>query len=109
MGTEIERKYLINPKVYRQWLEQCTSHPQYADIKQGYLNADKNRTVRVRHARGDSCITVKSGQVGLTRAEYEYHIPTADAAELLELCLAPIITKRRFTVEADDGNIWTID
>ncbi|HSP98872.1 MAG TPA: hypothetical protein VL049_16735 [Candidatus Dormibacteraeota bacterium] len=45
MGTEIERKYLVKGNAWRALAEG-------ADYRQGYLNSDKQRTVRIRsHGR----------------------------------------------------------
>ena len=53
MGIEIERKFLVKNTAFR------TESNQKKYLKQGYLNADKKRTVRVRIADEIAFITVK--------------------------------------------------
>ena len=100
MGIEIERKFLVVGDDWRQ-----ASAVAYA---QGYLNRDKQRTVRVRIAEGKGWLTVKGANAGATRAEFEYAIPVADAEQLLALCDGPLVRKlRRVVVHA--GSTWEID
>ena len=100
MGIEIERKFLVVGDDWRQ----APAVP-YA---QGYLNRDKQRTVRVRIAQGAAWLTIKGASVGATRAEFEYPIPVADAEQLLALCDGPLVRKlRRVVVHA--GATWEID
>ena len=80
MGTEIERKFLVDEK-------RLPDLPQGDELEQGYLATDP--TVRVRLvARPDGTrhaeLTIK-GQGLLTRAEFNYPIPVADAEALLRL------------------------
>ncbi|MBC7666599.1 MAG: CYTH domain-containing protein [Caulobacter sp.] len=100
MGIEIERKFLVVGDAWRQ-----APGTAYA---QGYLNRDKQRTVRVRVVEDAAWLTVKGASVGATRAEFEYPIPVADAHELLALCDGPLVRKtRRVLVHA--GATWEID
>ena len=100
MGIEIERKFLVVGDDWRR----APAVP-YA---QGYLNRDKQRTVRVRIARDAAWLTVKGANAGATRAEFEYAIPVADAEQLLALCDGPLVRKlRRVVVHA--GAAWEID
>ena len=75
MGIEIERKFLVVGDDWRQ-------APAVA-YAQGYLNRDKQRTVRVRVVEDSAWLTVKGASTGATRAEFEYPIPVADARQLL--------------------------
>ena len=103
MGIEIERKFRVVGDDWRQ-------APAVA-YAQGYLNRDKQRTVRVRIAQGEAWLTVKganTGMAGATRAEFEYPIPAADAEQLLALCDGPLVRKlRRVIVHA--GATWEVD
>ena len=100
MGIEIERKFLVVGDGWRQ----APAVP-YA---QGYLNRDKQRTVRVRVVEDSAWLTVKGASTGATRAEFEYPIPVADARELLAQCDGPLVRKlRRVVVHA--GARWEID
>ena len=100
MGIEIERKFLV---VGHDW-RQAPAVP-YA---QGYLNRDKQRTVRVRVVQDKAWLTVKGASHGATRAEFEYAIPVADAQQLLALCDGPLVRKLRRVVE-HAGAAWEID
>ncbi len=100
MGIEIERKFLVVGDDWRQ----APAVP-YA---QGYLNRDKQRTVRVRVVQDKAWLTVKGASHGATRAEFEYAIPVADAEELLALCDGPLVRKLRRVVE-HAGATWEID
>ena len=101
MGLEIERKYLVTSDGYRQVAPQ--------ELKQGYLNRDKQRNVRVRIDGELAFLTIKGLQKGLTRAEYEYPIPIDDARQILnDICEPPIIEKRRYLVPYA-GYTWEVD
>ena len=103
MGKEIERKYLVRGEAWRVLAEG-------AYYRQGYLNSDKERTVRVRSTGDKAYITVKGLTVGATRSEYEYEIPVADGNAMLDaLAERPIIEKKRYkiphrgvTIEVDE-------
>jgi len=77
-------------------------------IKQGYLNSEKERTVRVRIKGEKGFLTVKGKTVNASRLEFEYEIPKSDALQLLKLCERPIIEKIRYEVPLN-GNVWEID
>ena len=91
MGLEIERKFLVTGDAWR-----AAPAVPYA---QGYLNRDKQRTVRVRIADDQAWLTIKGVSTGATRAEFEYPIPVDDARQLLALCDGPIVRKTRRVVE----------
>ncbi|MCX7783691.1 MAG: CYTH domain-containing protein [Meiothermus sp.] len=102
MGTETERKFLI-----RSWgWKQGAVGVMY---RQGYLCREEARTVRVRIAGDKAYLTIKGQVQGMTRLEYEYPLPLADAQELLDrLCLRPLIEKTRYRVEYR-GRVWEVD
>ena len=100
MGIEIERKFLVVGDDWR-------SAPA-VPYAQGYLNRDKQRTVRVRIAQDAAWLTVKGISTGAARAEFEYAIPVADAGQLLALCDGPVVRKTRRVVE-HAGAKWEID
>jgi CYTH domain-containing protein len=102
MGKEIERKYLVDLAVWK---------PQGDGVryKQGYLNSQKERVVRVRIEGDQAKLTIKGPSQGVTRSEFEYAIPVADAALLLDnLCEQPLIDKHRHK-EIHGGKTWEID
>lgn len=102
MPIEIERKFLLASEDWRKEADQGTI------FKQGYLNSQKERTVRIRVAGAKGLITVKGVTVKNSRAEFEYEIPLVDAEELLLLCEKPLIEKRRYIVMSN-GMAWEID
>ena len=100
MGIEIERKFLVTGDAWK-----LAPAVPYA---QGYLNRDKQRTVRVRVVEGQAWLTIKGVSAGATRAEFEYAIPVADAEQLLALCDGPLVRKLRRVV-VHEGSTWEID
>ncbi len=102
MGTEIERKFLVEGDG---WRADATS----STFRQGYLSTVKERTVRVRVAGDRGTLTIKGITVDATRTEFEYEIPVGDAAVMLdELCERPLVEKTRHVVEWH-GMTWEID
>ncbi len=102
MGTEIERKFLV---VGDDWRSLGTGSLYW----QGYLVAAPGLTVRVRLAGEQGYLTIKGATTGITRAEFEYPIPAADARTLLEtLCDRPLIQKTRYRIPWE-GLVWEVD
>lgn len=101
MGTEIERKFLVDPS----W----QPPGEGVAFEQGYLSSVPARVVRVRIEGTAAKLTIKGPTAGVRRTEYEYPIPVEDAAAMLrELCEQPIIAKRRHVVE-HAGKRWEVD
>ena len=101
MPTEIERKFLVADDSWR-------DGSAGVRISQGYLSQDPDRTVRVRIGGEGAWLTIKGRTEGITRAEFEYAIPVAEARELLALCLPTIIDKTRYRVSFGEHK-WEID
>ena len=101
MAQEIERKFLVSTDEWR-----SLANP--TRYRQGYLSSIKERVVRVRTIDDKGFLTIKGINEGLTRLEFEYDIPLADANSLLDLCEKPIIEKTRCKIPLD-GLIWEID
>lgn len=102
MAVEIERKFLVQGDSWRQ----LASGVAY---RQGYLTSAPGCTVRVRVADEQGYITIKGATAGISRAEYEYAIPLADATELLDtLCQHPLIEKTRYRIP-QDNIVWEVD
>jgi len=102
MALEIERKFLVTSD---EW--QRLGTPQL--VRQGYLSRDIERTVRVRIKGDKAYLTIKGRNKGAVRTEFEYAIPTDEAAVLLDtLALKPLIEKTRTKV-AYAGKIWEVD
>jgi adenylate cyclase len=96
---EIERKFLVRGDGWR---------PGPAGVlqRQGYLSVE-DPTVRVRIEGERATLTVKGAQAGLSRPEFEYEIPLADAGELLRLC--PFAVEKTRYVREFGGRRWEID
>jgi adenylate cyclase len=102
MAIEIERKFLVRADGWRR-------DAVGKSYRQGYLTVDPERTVRVRIAGDDGFLTIKGMTEGMARSEFEYPIPAAEAAILLDrLCLRPLIEKTRYIMEYG-GHTWEID
>jgi adenylate cyclase len=102
MSVEIERKFLVRGTDWK-------SLGRPVALRQGYLSAHPDRTVRVRIEGERATLTIKGRSQGATRGEWEYPIPLADAAALLDgLCERPLIEKTRTRVE-HAGMVWEVD
>ena len=104
MSVEIERKFLVKNNDFK--------NESYSekDIKQGYLNSDKNRTVRIRITNEKGFMTIKgiSSATGTTRFEWEKEITKEEAEDLLLLCEPSIIEKTRYLVKVGH-HIFEVD
>lgn len=102
MAKEIERKFLVVGSAWRT-LAQGTRY------RQGYLNSDKARTVRIRTVGDQAFLTIKGPTIGVTRTEFEYPIPYDDCVTMLnDLAEQPVIDKIRYRIPVD-GLIWEVD
>jgi adenylate cyclase len=101
MPSEIERKFLMLDDSWR-------DGSPGVRISQGYLSQDPERTVRVRIGGEKAWLTIKGKSEGISRLEFEYAIPVAEARELLELCLPSVIDKTRHKISYG-GHVWEID
>lgn len=102
MAVEIERKFLVDPA---RWTAQGAGVP----YRQGYLSTVRERVVRVRIAGNTAFITIKGLTENISRLEFEYPIPLADAAALLDrLCQRPLVEKTRYQQRVGDHD-WSVD
>ena len=101
MGTEIERKFLVNRSLW---------HPPSGALRliQGYLCARSPISVRVRLTRQSATLTIKGPPAGAVRLECEYPIPLSDAQALLQLCKPFWIQKKRHRLRWA-GRPWVVD
>jgi CYTH domain-containing protein len=106
MTLEIERKFLVAGDGWR-----AAALGPGLLLRQGYLPNGGDATapvVRVRLAGADGFLTIK-GPGLLTRAEFEYAIPAAEAAAMLAtLCAPPVLEKTRTRV-GHAGLVWEVD
>ncbi len=99
MSVEIERKFLVKNEKWRRFVK------EELHITQGYIKAE-DATVRIRCYKDDRTaeitvkgkrdgikddrtaeITIKGKRDGISRLEFEYDIPYADAREMQDkLC-----------------------
>ena len=101
MAIEIERKFLVKSP---EWKE---IGGLFVNIKQGYLSLEVEKIVRVRSMGYKAFLTVKGKNVGITRQEFEYEIPVADAEAMLKMCKDDIVEKTRYSIFGKPG--WEID
>jgi adenylate cyclase len=102
MGIEIERKFLVQGEEWRS-LGVGTLY------RQGYVVLGIGKTVRVRVAGRTGYLTIKGPSRNLTRSEFEYEIPLADAMAMLDsLCEQPLVEKMRYKIPYA-GLTWEVD
>jgi adenylate cyclase len=102
MAQEIERKFLVTDF---SWRSAATGQL----YRQGYLPTRDQTTVRVRIVGDCGYLTLKGPSTGITRLEFEYEIPLADAEMMLaQLCPPPLIEKWRYRLRVGE-HVWEID
>jgi adenylate cyclase len=102
MAKEIERKFLVH---LRKWADLGEGKA----IRQGYLCATKQSSVRVRTYGDKAYVTIKGHTSDTTRDEYEYEIPLTDANEIMgTLCEHPPIEKTRYRI-VFKGHTFEVD
>ena len=101
MAVEIERKFLVSGD---EWRKRASG----LEYRQGYLNDDPERCVRVRTAGNEAWLTIKGPSRGARRLEFEYSIPLDDARQLLELCRPRLVEKTRYSLVCE-GLEWVVD
>ena len=106
MPKEIERKFLVS---------HVPNGSIETEIKQGYLQSEKHRTVRIRTLvkkldGKEAFLTIKgaSNKSGTIRYEFETEIPFDEATYLFKLCDPPLIEKTRH-IYISDNLKWEID
>jgi adenylate cyclase len=89
MAREVERKFLVCSDAWK---------PRTPGVRfrQGYLSRLHERIVRVRTEGHRAVLTVKGITTGVSRLEFEYEIPVAEATQILDrLCELPLVDKTR--------------
>ena len=103
MATEIERKFLVRDDSWRDDADDGTLY------QQGYLSSGGSCAIRVRVAGTRAYLSIKRASSGISRAEFDYTIPLADAESILnDLCIRPPIEKTRYLVGYGE-HMWEID
>jgi CYTH domain-containing protein len=103
MGKEIERKFLVNDKIHELLPKLSSSY-----CCQTYLASDGDKVVRARILGEKGYLTIKSKVVGISRHEFEYEIPLADAKKMIELFGEQVIEKTRYLIPTEN-HLWEID
>jgi adenylate cyclase len=103
MAIEIERKFLVDKEKWQHVVK-----PKGVLYRQGYMSGGINPTIRVRVAGTKGFITLKGTNSGISRKEFEYEIPPADAIELLDSFALSEISKTRYCIYFDD-KLWEVD
>lgn len=103
MALEVERKFLLGSDAWRREVQRSVR------LRQGYLNHEKDCSIRVRTSGEQAWLNIKSVTIGAQRQEFEYEIPWADACLMLDtLSRKPLIEKVRHIVQVG-GHTWEID
>ena len=103
MPKEIERKFIVIDDSWKNYVVGKVK------LKQAYIAKNEICIVRVRTSAEKAWLTVKGRQTGFTRSEFEYHIPVADAEEMMgEFSPDKQIVKTRFFINYH-GDEWIID
>lgn len=104
MGVEIERKFLVDHEKWHQ-----LDKPAGVHYQQGYILNDNSRTIRVRVTDAHGYITLKGrGTSNMSRTEFEYEIPIADAKALLKEFTKNGTEKVRYCIPFG-GFTWEVD
>lgn len=101
MAVEIERRFKVNGDAWRG----LAPAERY---RQGYLSVDKERTVRVRVVGERAWLTLKGQISNVSRHEFEYEIPLADAQTIMDSMCPMVVDKLRHRIELD-GFVWEVD
>lgn len=104
MRFEIERKFLVANDGWRSGAIHARR------LKDGLIGQGERGKARVRLEQDRAWLTVKGVRGGgISRPEFEYEIPMADAEAMLEnVCAGCLIEKVRHAVP-HDGLTWEID
>jgi len=109
MGVEIERKFLLAGDGWRARIERTERMAQgYLIGAQALRDGTAKASVRARVAGDRAWLNIKSAQLGIARAEFEYDVPVADAEAMLASLCDGMLAKRRHHVTVD-GVLFEID
>ena len=105
MAIEIERKFLVKSMDFID-----LSIKKYK-ITQAYISRSKDANVRVRLKDDVGIITIKgkSDKNKMSRQEWEFEIPKAEAEELIDFSKTDKITKIRYLVPEKNGLMYEVD
>lgn len=98
MGTEIERKFVVDSRP--DWLDEAPAE----EIEQGYVALEPEVEVRLRRIGAARRLTVKSGR-GLSRGEVEIDLVPEQFEALWPLTEGRRVSKARHRHEVEAGTI----
>ncbi|MBP7507886.1 MAG: CYTH domain-containing protein [Prolixibacteraceae bacterium] len=101
MGKEIERKYLVD-------VEKWGGKGTPVEIKQAYLSIENGKIIRIRTSGKKAYLTIKGNLMGITRDEFEYPVPYADALQLMNFSVSFPVEKTRYIFPSGEIK-WEID
>lgn len=99
---EIERRFLLKNDAWREQVLQTLC------LQQGYLSVEKERTIRVRIHDARAWLTLKGYVSDVSRIEFEYEIPLADAQLMLQTMCRFQVRKQRHLVRFE-GFLFEVD
>jgi adenylate cyclase len=103
MAIETERKFLVKGEFRHLAVQEIK-------ITQSYLAAEPDKTIRLRLSDNNAFLTIKSRKNSetISRNEWEFQIPAADAVEMMDLCLPGKIVKTRYLIPSA-GHTFEVD
>lgn len=107
MAFEIEHKFLLKND---NWRKLDVEKKLY---QQAYVSTNSGTTVRVRIVGDDvAYLTLKgkrSGKLGISRTEFEYEIPVADAQLMIDEYVDSAVVKKYRYLIPYAGKVWELD
>ena len=101
-GIEIERRFLLKNDAWKA----VTGTPCL--MSQGYLSVEKERIIRLRIIGNRAWLTLKGYISDVSRSEFEYEIPVADAQTMMDTMCPFRLEKHRYEVSYQ-GFVFEID
>ena len=95
MATEIERKFLVRDTRMLEGVPGVHMRQGYLAVSGARSGQDVGMTVRVRIAGAKAWLTLKGDTHGISRSEFEYPVPVADAEAMLASSPWPVLEKTR--------------
>lgn len=101
-GIEIERRFLLKNDAWKA----VAGTPCL--MSQGYLSVEKERIIRLRIIGNRAWLTLKGYISDVSRSEFEYEIPVADAQTMMDTMCPFRLEKHRYEVSYQ-GFVFEID
>lgn len=101
-NIEIERRFLLANDNWRQYAGEAQL------LQQGYISVEKECTIRVRIIGENAWLTLKGYISDISRSEYEYPIPLADAQHMMATLCPFVLEKKRYRIDYQ-GSCFEVD